>query len=168
MSISDGLTGLYNIRYFKMLLETELMITKQGHAKTFAIIMSDIDHFKTFNDTYGHQTGDLVLREVASVLKNTARASDIVARYGGEEMIVLLRGANLKDSLKIAEKIRQNLENTSIKDPKNTYKVTASFGVSIYKPVDDVESVIKRADEGLYQAKEAGRNRVCTTESESV
>lgn len=165
MSITDGLTGLYNIRYFKMLLETEIMLTRQAPVKKFAVIMGDIDHFKAFNDTYGHQTGDLVLREVASVLKSATRSSDIVARYGGEEMIILLKGSSLKDGLKIAEKIRQNVENASIKDQKNTYKVTASFGVSTYQPQDTAESVTKRADEGLYQAKESGRNRVCSTES---
>lgn len=160
MSIIDGLTGLYNVRYFKMLTETEIMLAKTDPDMKFSIIMSDIDHFKHFNDTYGHQTGDLVLKEVAMVLKNSVRSSDIVARYGGEEMIVLLRGSSLKDALEIAEKIRKNTENYPIKDQYNTYKVTVSLGVSDFRPQDNVETIIKRADKALYKAKSLGRNRV--------
>ncbi|MEW6101903.1 MAG: diguanylate cyclase [Candidatus Omnitrophota bacterium] len=164
MSVVDGLTGLYNIRYFKMLLETELMMAKLDPSKNFCIIMSDVDHFKHFNDTYGHQVGDLVLKEVAAALKASLRSSDIVARYGGEEMIVLLRGSPFKDGLMVAEKLRKNIENASIKDQNNSYKVTVSLGVSIFHPGDDVDMIIKRADEGLYKAKEAGRNRVFSVE----
>jgi diguanylate cyclase (GGDEF)-like protein len=165
MSVTDGLTGLFNIRYFKLLLETEIIMAKSDPTKIFTIIMSDVDHFKKFNDTYGHQVGDLVLKEVANALKNSVRASDIVARYGGEEMIILLRGTPLKNGLVVAEKIRKNIEESLVRDRNNTYKVTASLGVSTCKPIDTVDSIIKRADEGLYQAKESGRNRVCSTES---
>jgi diguanylate cyclase (GGDEF)-like protein len=164
MSVTDGLTGLYNIRYFKLLLETEIRLMKHDPARKFCIVMSDVDHFKHFNDTYGHQVGDLVLKEVAAALKETVRTADIVARYGGEEMIVLLRGADLKDALSIAEKLRKNIENRQLKDEKNTYRVTASLGVSVYRPGDDADTVIKRADDGLYKAKESGRNRVSTIE----
>jgi len=160
MSIIDGLTGLYNVRYFKMLTETEIMLAKTDPDMRFSIIMSDIDHFKHLNDTYGHQIGDLVLKEVAMVLKNSVRSSDIVARYGGEEMIVLLRGSSLKDALEIAEKIRKNTENHLIKDQYNTYKATISLGVSDFRPQDNVETIIKRADKALYKAKSLGRNRV--------
>jgi len=161
LSVIDGLTGLYNIRYFRMLLETELTLTRIDPEKKFAIIMSDVDHFKNFNDTYGHQVGDLVLKEVAATLKSSVRSSDIVARYGGEEMIVLLRGSSsLDETTNIAEKIRKNVENAAVKDQNNTYKITVSFGVSFVKPDDTVESIIKRADDGLYKAKALGRNRV--------
>jgi adenylate cyclase len=164
MSVTDGLTGLFNISYFKMLLETEMMMARQDATKKFAIFMSDIDHFKTFNDTYGHQVGDLVLKEVANALKITARSSDIVARYGGEEMIVLLRGVNLKDAMLVAEKCRKAIENGTVKDEKNSYKVTVSFGVSVFHPEDTTDSLVKRADDALYQSKENGRNCVCSTE----
>lgn len=167
LSVTDGLTGLYNIRYFKMLLETEIMLAKPDPTKKFSVIMSDIDHFKQFNDTYGHPVGDLVLKEVANVIKNSLRASDIVARYGGEEMIILLRGSTLKDALNIAEKIRKNVEAYLVRDQHHTYKVSISLGVSTYFAKDNVESVIKRADEGLYKAKESGRNRVCSMEESS-
>lgn len=162
MSVTDGLTGLYNIRYFKMLLETELTMSKVDREKKFAIVMSDVDHFKHFNDTYGHQVGDLVLKEVANVIKNSVRSSDIVARYGGEEMIVLLRGSSsIDDAAVVAEKVRKNIESTVLKDQNNTYNVTVSLGVSFVKPGDTVDGIIKRADDGLYKAKTLGRNRVC-------
>ncbi len=161
MSVTDGLTGLHNISYFKLLLEIEIGLTKFDPGKKFAIIMCDIDHFKNFNDTYGHQVGDLVLKEVAGTLNNSVRSSDIVARYGGEEMIILLRGGSLNSALSIAEKIKNNVENRVIRDHDKIYKVTISLGVSDFKIGDTLEKVIKRADEGLYKAKESGRNRVC-------
>lgn len=168
MAVTDGLTGLYNIRYFKMLLETELRLARPDPTKKFVIVMSDVDHFKHFNDTYGHQVGDIVLKEVANALKNNVRSSDIVARYGGEEMIVLLRGSSLKDGLAVAEKLRKGIEGSVVKDEKNTYKVTASLGAAAYKSRDSVDSIIKRADDGLYKAKETGRNRVGYMEDEFV
>ncbi len=161
MSITDGLTGLYNIRFFKQLVETDIKLAKVELNKSFCILMTDVDHFKSFNDTYGHQVGDLVLRGISDILKNSVRSSDIVARYGGEEMIILLRGTSLKDGLIVAEKIRKNVESHLIKDK---YKVTISVGVSVFRQKDDVETTIKRADEGLYKAKQSGRNRVCSTE----
>lgn len=167
MSVTDGLTGLYNIRYFKMLLETEIMLAKADIGKKFCLVMGDVDHFKHFNDTYGHQAGDLVLKEVANALKSSVRSSDIVARYGGEEMIVLLRGSSLKDGLIVAEKIRQNVENFLVKDRGNVYKITLSLGVAVYRPRDRVDKVIKRADDALYHSKQAGRNRVSSLEESS-
>lgn len=161
MSVTDGLTGLHNISYFKMLLETEIRLIKFEPDKKFSIIMCDVDHFKNFNDTYGHQVGDVVLKEVANALNNSVRSSDIVARYGGEEMIILLKGSSLNSALSIAEKIKNNVENRVIKYHDKTYKVTISLGVSDFKMSDTLEKIIKRADEGLYKAKESGRNCVC-------
>ncbi|MCX5705362.1 MAG: diguanylate cyclase, partial [Candidatus Omnitrophica bacterium] len=164
MSVTDGLTGLFNIRYFKLLVETEMLMARSDTTKKFAIVMSDVDHFKKFNDTYGHQVGDLVLKEVSNALKVTARSSDIVARYGGEEMIVLLRGVGIKDAMIVADKFRKAIENQVVKDDLNSYKVTASFGVSIFRNDDTVDSLIKRADDGLYKSKEGGRNCSSTVE----
>jgi diguanylate cyclase (GGDEF)-like protein len=161
MSITDGLTGLYNIRFFKQLVETDIKLAKVELNKKFCILMSDVDHFKNFNDTYGHQVGDLVLKEISDVLKNSVRSSDIVARYGGEEMIILLRGTSLKDGLIVGEKIRKNVQGHLIKD---TYKVTISVGISTFKREDTVETIIKRADQGLYKAKQSGRNYVYSIE----
>jgi len=160
LAITDGLTNLYNVRYFRMILKAECLMAKADPHKNFCIIMTDIDHFKTFNDTYGHQVGDLVLKEVASVLKESVRTSDLVSRYGGEEMIILLRGASMDVAKDIAEKIRKNVEDHTVKDEKNTYKVTISLGVANIIAGETEEMIIKKVDQGLYKAKESGRNRV--------
>ena len=167
MSILDGLTGLFNISYFKMNVDTEVMLARADRNKKFSIIMCDIDHFKNFNDTYGHQTGDLVLKSIALSLRNSVRSLDVVARYGGEEMIILLRGATLAEALLVGEKVRKNVETCVIKDEKNTYNVTISLGVANFKAGDNPEAVIKRADQALYMAKEAGRNRISHLETET-
>jgi len=164
ISITDGLTGLCNVRYFKVLLETQIKMAKSGMSKGFAVVLSDIDHFKSFNDTYGHQVGDLVLQEVASTMKSAVRATDVVARYGGEEIITLVKNVSLKLALHVTEKMRASLDENKFSDGKNTYHVTSSFGVATYQPEDTVDSIIKRADEALYKSKEAGRNCVNTLE----
>jgi diguanylate cyclase (GGDEF)-like protein len=164
MAVTDGLTGLFNIRYFKMILEAEVTLAKHDPQKQFCVVMSDVDHFKHFNDTYGHQVGDIVLKEVANALKSVVRASDLVSRYGGEEMIVLLRGVDINAAMPLAEKLRKAIEERLVKDGDKTYKVTASLGVSFYRSGDDVDGLIKRADDGLYKSKEGGRNRVSSVE----
>jgi diguanylate cyclase (GGDEF)-like protein len=161
MAVTDGLTGLHNIRYFKALLETEMMTAKNDPANKFSIVMCDVDHFKKFNDTYGHQVGDMVLKEVANGFKKTVRAADVVARYGGEEMIALLRGTSIEGGVILAEKIRHSIESADIRDEHNVYKVTISLGVAEHQAGEDVESLVKKADDSLYKAKETGRNRVC-------
>ena len=165
MAVTDGLTELANIRYFMMILNTEFMLAKRERGKHFCVVMTDIDHFKNFNDTWGHATGDFVLKEVAKILKDSVRGSDLVARYGGEEMIILLRATNLDNAMFVAEKIRKNVEEHRFKDGKHEYKVAISLGVSQFRQGEDnMETLIKRADAGLYKAKESGRNRVETME----
>ena len=152
LAVTDGLTGLYNVRYFRMLMKTECMVAGDGSAKSFCVLTIDIDHFKNFNDTYGHQVGDLVLREVAEVIKNSVRASDIAARYGGEEMIIMLKNTSLDEGLNAAEKIRSNIETHLVKDRDNIYKVTVSIGVSSFCYDDDEDMLIKRADGALWRS----------------
>ena len=164
ISITDGLTGLCNIRYFKILLESELKMAQTGMNNGFVVILSDIDHFKNFNDTYGHQVGDDVLKAVSNSLKDSVRASDIVGRYGGEEMIILLKSTGLEEGMGIAEKIRSNVEMNKVKGVKEDYSVTASFGVASFMQGDTIDTIIKRSDEGLYLGKEEGRNCVRTVE----
>jgi diguanylate cyclase (GGDEF)-like protein len=165
LSVTDNLTGLYNIRYFRVILETELMLAEPNPRSKFCLIMADIDNFKHYNDTFGHQAGDTVIREVAWVLKTAVRSSDVLGRYGGEEIIILLRGATLKDAILIAEKMRKNIESLNVKVEKDTScHVTASFGAVSYRPGDNMEGLIKRADEGLYKAKLLGRNQVYSPE----
>jgi len=163
LAVTDELTTLYNIRYFKMILGAECTMAGADSAKTFCLVMIDIDHFKHFNDTYGHQAGDTVLREVALRLKNCVRTSDVVARYGGEEMIILLRGAFLENGLAVGEKLRRSVGQDPIIDGDNTYTVTISVGVAAFRADDTDEKIIKRADNGLYSAKHLGRNRVETS-----
>lgn len=164
MAIVDGLTGVYNVRHFKSLLQTEITLAKNDPIMKIAVVMMDIDHFKHFNDTYGHQAGDFILKEIAALLKNSVRSSDIVARYGGEEMIILLMGADLKTATFIAEKIRESIEKYKFSYGKNSFNVTASFGVAVFKNSDSIDSLIGRADQALYKSKEWGRNKVSAEE----
>ncbi len=164
MAIVDGLTGVYNVRHFKTLLQTEIMLAKNDPMMKIALVMMDIDHFKHFNDTYGHQAGDFILKEISSFLKNSVRSSDIVARYGGEEMIIMLMGADLKIAISIAEKLREGIEKYKFTYGKNMLSVTASFGVAVLKDSDSMDSLIERADKGLYKSKEWGRNKVSSEE----
>lgn len=166
IATTDGLTGLYTVRYFRELMEN-ILNTKQQIEHYIGkggicLIMCDVDKFKTFNDTYGHQVGDVVLKSFAKILKQNTRGLDIVARYGGEEFVIVLFNASLEDSFKIANKIRQAVEDNVINHEGKQYKMTASFGISLYdNNKDTLEDMVKRADDALYKAKESGRNRVC-------
>ncbi len=159
LATRDGLTGLFNIRHFKLLLEAEFNSSKEKK-KPLCVIMSDIDHFKKFNDTYGHQVGDLVIRETGKVFRASGRDLDVPARYGGEELIMMLPNTRIEDAAMVAERIRKNVESHEYKDEKGSYKVTVSLGVSCLNVDSNIEELIKRADEALYKSKEGGRNRV--------
>lgn len=159
----DGLTGAYNHRYFQNALDQEISRCMRNNT-TISILLLDIDHFKKFNDTYGHQVGDFVLTEFATILKDNVREYDIVARYGGEEFIVILPETNVDDALQVAEKLRSAIETADFDDNRETYNVRASFGVSSANPATDdnfsKDIFISQADQALYEAKEKGRNRV--------
>ncbi|MBI4970579.1 MAG: GGDEF domain-containing protein [Candidatus Omnitrophica bacterium] len=159
MATRDGLTGLFNIRHFKLLLEAEFADSKAKN-KPLCVIMSDIDHFKKFNDTYGHQVGDLVIRDTAKVFRASGRELDVAARYGGEELIMMLPNTRLEDAGQVAERIRKNVESHEYKDEKGTYSVRVSLGVSCLSQDANMEELIKRSDDALYVSKENGRNRV--------
>ncbi len=128
-----------------------------------AMIMADIDYFKTVNDRYGHLTGDQVLVSFSRLLKISSRIEDIVARFGGEEFILLIPNTSLDQATKLAERLRADTEEATVPIPTN---ITASFGVTRLLAEDTQESLIARADRALYAAKEAGRNRVRTLEDE--
>lgn len=161
LATTDGLTELYNHRYFQeqMLLNIE---TSKRYNKNFSLIMIDIDFFKKFNDTYGHQSGDAVLRQVAQILKKNVRSSDIVCRYGGEEMSIILTNTNYDEALITAQKICNAVSENPLKLVNgNDVKVTISLGVSTYPQNGETTAdMIKFADECLYKAKENGRNQV--------
>ena len=122
--------------------------------------MFDIDHFKKINDTYGHTTGDIVLKEIAQVVTETIRKYDIVARWGGEEFVILVPNSKAEETALMAEKIRETIEKYAFTEAGT---VTCSFGVTEYKDGDSIDSLVTRADEALYKAKEQGRNRVETS-----
>ena len=161
LAIKDGLTGIYNHRYFQEQLDFFMEQTKRVNRK-LALVMMDIDYFKKFNDTYGHQIGDTVLKAVSSVLTENVRSTDFVARYGGEEFVIILNNVEL-NVLETVEKLRKMIEseNIFIKETGEKLSITASFGIAIFPDNADMKNdLIKKADNALYQAKERGRNNV--------
>jgi len=160
-SIHDHLTGLYNRRYMRDTLEFEARRAKR-HNATLGLIMVDVDHFKKFNDTYGHEAGDIVLRELGSFLKNHIRQEDIACRYGGEEFILILPNTSLENSRARAEDFREKIEKDfTINYLKKTHRITVSLGVAVF-PIHGhtIEEALNAADAALYLAKTRGRNRV--------
>jgi diguanylate cyclase (GGDEF)-like protein len=154
---TDALTGLANRRYFLEVLENIMSLARR-HRTPLTLIMADLDHFKAINDAYGHACGDQVLQDFGVLLKKYSRRGDLAARFGGEEFIVALPLTDLSGAKIVAEKFRLGLEEMKWGQIKT--KVTASFGISLFQPEDTPESFIERADQALYQAKAAGRNRV--------
>jgi diguanylate cyclase (GGDEF)-like protein len=159
-SIRDPLTGLYNRRHMQEALEREARRVER-YNKTLGIIMIDVDHFKAFNDTYGHEAGDSVLKELGAFLRQRTRGEDIACRYGGEEFILILTDADIKSTKQKAEEIRKDVKTLKIKHRSQILNITASLGVAIY-PIHGVttEETLKSADMALYQAKENGRDQV--------
>ncbi len=157
----DGLTHLYNVRHFNLLLEAEFRNVSLYKFRRLSLIMSDIDNFKHINDTYGHQAGDVILREVARTLESNCRQMDVVARYGGEEFIIMLAGAGTKEAFDVAEKIRSAVENKKFKFKNETYYATIYIGVAEFSNEKNKDELIEKADKALYRAKQEGKNRVC-------
>jgi diguanylate cyclase (GGDEF)-like protein len=166
----DGVTGVYNHRHFRALLDQEVERGRRLQ-RPVALAMVDIDYFKRFNDTYGHQAGDEVLRHVAQLTARVLRRSDAVARYGGEEFVVLLPGACTGDALPLAESIRAEVEKhpLTLSGIPRPLHVTVSLGVASF-PADAINGpeLVAMADRGLYQAKSRGRNRACHAPSEAI
>ena len=157
----DGLTGIYNHRFFKEFLEHQVN-QHLRYKRPLSLMMMDIDHFKSFNDTKGHRTGDSILRQLASLLKKSTRKSDLVARYGGEEFVVILPETMLKGAAIIAEKLRRTIEiNTFTHEEETDIRVTVSIGVAGFaEGMLTGSAVIEAADQALYSAKRQGRNQV--------
>lgn len=162
LAIRDGLTGLYNHRTFYSLLEEELQRSLR-HTRPTSLLMLDIDHFKRVNDTYGHQAGDLILRELGDLLMQQARATDRVCRYGGEEMILILPEIDTAPAMDIAERLRKTVEaHVFIIPDEKPVSITVSVGVAVYpEDANTKEALVAAADAAMYQAKQTGRNRVC-------
>ncbi|HNT04426.1 MAG TPA: diguanylate cyclase [Bacillota bacterium] len=163
MASIDTLTKAYNRRYLEKYLEEQIKISKENNLH-LSIIMIDIDFFKIFNDTYGHDAGDYVLMYFADTLKFNVREADVVSRYGGEEFIVVLPRTNHRGAYRVAEKLRKKVEEMSLTaiSNENPPKITCSLGISVY-PLhgNNIDMLIHSADKALYKAKNSGRNRTC-------
>ena len=153
----DDLTGLANRRYFMDYFEEKLNEAKENK-NNLSLLMLDIDKFKDINDTFGHQRGDHTLKEVSSILTENVRKEDLAARLGGDEFLVLLPNTDQDNAEKIAKRIKEDISSLDIFN-KNYY-TTVSIGAATLNKRDDIESLLKRADDALYKAKERGRNRV--------
>ncbi|HUV49941.1 MAG TPA: diguanylate cyclase [Anaerolineae bacterium] len=163
MANRDGLTGLYNHRYFQETISRDFQKAARYH-ESLSCVMFDIDHFKKFNDTYGHQTGDMVLKTLGDLIRELIRNSDLSARYGGEEFALLMYHTEPKEAVMLAERLRKAVAQHKFQaDSQNTVlTVTISVGVVSFPhpEIADAKTLIKCADKALYRAKEEGRNRV--------
>ena len=166
LGLLDPLTGVHNRRYFDQRLAEEVSLSLRQH-KPLSCLFLDIDHFKRFNDNYGHQVGDRVLQDVAGVIKTQMRLSDVLGRYGGEEFAILLTNTAEKEAMDIAERIRHSVEAHRLELDNTTLNITLSAGCSTLDTCPDHpcldatgEQLVAAADSALYEAKEGGRNRV--------
>lgn len=154
-SQTDALTQVANRKAYDHYLQARLD-DFDVHGTRFALCLFDVDHFKSLNDTYGHDRGDVVLHELAQLLKRTIREGDFIARYGGEEFALFFPRANAALAVELAERIRNKIEMTTLIRER---RVTVSIGISIVREHDTAATIFKRADEALYTAKQSGRNR---------
>jgi chemotaxis family two-component system sensor kinase Cph1 len=156
LSTTDQLTELYNRRHLEHVLEEKIQLSER-YKTPLCTIMMDIDHFKSINDNHGHDVGDQVLKSMSESLSESVRVTDTVGRWGGEEFLILAPETDMDSCLNLAERIRIDIQD---KTHASINQITASFGISQFKSGDTKNSLIKRSDEGLYKAKEKGRNRV--------
>lgn len=161
MAITDGLTKLFIHRYFNLRLEEEFNRVKR-YDRDLSLIMLDIDHFKSFNDNYGHQLGDKVLSNTAQEIKTNCRTTDVPARYGGEEFVIIVPETNKNGAIILAERIRREIELKEMKHKNKKINITISAGVSSFKdnnPNNPI-TLLEMADKALYYSKRNGRNQV--------
>ena len=158
---TDALTGLYNFRFFSNILPLEMERSRRSSVPLSLIIL-DIDHFKQFNDTWGHELGNQALQHVSQLIKVAIRKLDFACRFGGEEFAVILPGTEIHQALNVAERLRFLIANSELKINRKNVQMTASLGVDEFKSTDNYtfQEFIERVDSRLYQAKAAGRNLV--------
>ncbi|RLB56692.1 MAG: GGDEF domain-containing protein [Deltaproteobacteria bacterium] len=170
-SVRDALTGLYNRRHLDERLESEFAYAAR-HRIPLSCMVLDVDHFKKVNDTWGHAAGDVILKALAAFILDAVRTEDVVGRYGGEEIVVLLRGVNAQGAEILAQRIRAGIESMTSAYEDKLIKVTTSIGVATWEPMRpfvDAQALFNAADECLYRAKQSGRNLViCDTTARSV
>jgi diguanylate cyclase (GGDEF)-like protein len=159
----DELTGVANRSKVKELLDREVDRARR-YRNPLSLIYFDIDHFKQVNDTYGHKSGDEVLIEITKIIQKELRKTDILARWGGEEFLIVIPETSLQNGVVLANKLREIIEEHNFKDVS---KVTCSFGVTQFTLHDDIDKFVQRADEALYAAKDGGRNRVIAITGEA-
>ena len=159
---TDSLTGIANRRIFLESLDGAISFAQRHHS-SLSIIMADLDNFKSINDAFGHNVGDLVLQAFATLLMENSRQEDLAARFGGEEFIMMLPGTGAKEAVVLGERLRHHWQ--EMPSPTFSIQVTASFGVAAYQPGDNVDSFIEKADQALYDAKRLGKNQVVVREN---
>ena len=169
MALTDPLTKLGNRATFDMSIKQAAACTQRS-GSPYSLLMIDLDHFKNFNDNYGHQTGDAVLRSVADAIKQSSRNADICCRYGGEEFAVILPDTRANNAEVLADRIHRNVAKVSLKQPSGRLPITVSIGISCADPEEcaDPARLIEEADRALYLAKENGRNRTETWQPEVI
>ena len=170
-SSTDMMTRL-KLKYYFFNQLTDKLDLANAQGLPMGVIMFDIDHFKTFNDTYGHACGDYVLTTVAKIIKSSIRAQDMASRYGGEEFTVMLPNTLKEDALQVAERIRTNIEGTNFEYEGTKVHVTISGGVSVFDPLENrvtnAKEFVEQADKALYVSKTAGRNRITFASKEII
>jgi len=161
LAVTDELTGLYNFRYLSTRLREELKRAER-HREPLACAMIDLDHFKRINDELGHDVGDAVLREASRRVRGAVREIDVVARYGGDELLLILPTTPFSGALTVASRVWNDIRATPIQFGSHELRVTPSIGVALYpsRDVTDAEALLRAADQALYQAKRDGRDRI--------
>ncbi len=159
-ALYDPLTDLPNRGAFWTTMKRELGLAKR-YGMNFSLLSLDLDHFKHINDTYGHQTGDKVLKTFANLLSDCIRNTDIAFRFGGEEFLILLGKTEAQGAVLLADRIRKTLQELTLCYENVNFNVTCSIGIATYVPGDNAESLLERADQALYRAKGEGRDRIC-------
>jgi diguanylate cyclase (GGDEF)-like protein len=158
-AIYDDLTSVFNRRQLFKLFEREKALADRRGLK-FAVCIFDIDHFKEVNDTFGHLSGDAVLKELAQLVEKNLRNEDYIARYGGEEFVLILSYPEIENAVVAAERIRSVVDSTAFYHKNKTIQITISIGLTLYTPQETIEKTLARVDRALYRAKSEGRNRV--------
>lgn len=162
LAITDGLTGLFVNKYFKERLLFEVKRSRKTN-DLFSLAIMDIDNFKSYNDKYGHMAGDIVIKHIAKILKETVEGTDIVSRYGGEEFAILFPGRKKEETIKILEAIRKKLSTSPIVLRRQDTHITVSIGLAVFpEDADGSDKLFRNADRMLYKAKETGKNKICS------
>jgi diguanylate cyclase (GGDEF)-like protein len=159
---TDALTGLFNFRHFKTVLQAEMDRSKRSGIPT-SLVLVDVDHFKAVNDTYGHEAGNLALKFLADILRGEVRTTDIVCRYGGEEFAMIFPETHLNLAVKVADRIREQIASRPVVIDDDDIKLTVSMGASVYMKTSvlDLIDFVDSVDKYLYEAKQSGRNCIC-------